>query len=237
MYETTGKLRIWSVLVPAMIVPSIGALFYFVIFTDCWFTPIIYVTTKVFIIAWPSVCAYSVLGKRIGRVISRPTRHTQAIGTGILLGASIAALMFGLMQTTLGQVVIASSESIESKAHTLKIMRHYWLFALFLSVAHSLIEEYYWRWFVFGNLRNIIAIPYAHGLAGLAFATHHIVITTQLFGLFWGIVLGGFVATGGIVWSLMYQRQKTLIGAWISHLIIDLGIMVIGHRILFGGYT
>jgi hypothetical protein len=128
-----------------MIVPSIGALFYFVIFTDCWFTPIIYVTTKVFIIAWPSVCAYSVLGKRIGRVISRPTRHTQAIGTGILLGASIAALMFGLMQTTLGQVVIASSESIESKAHTLKIMRHYWLFALFLSVAHSLIEEYYWR--------------------------------------------------------------------------------------------
>jgi len=132
-----------------MVVPSIGALFYFVIFTDYWFTPIIYVTTKVFIIAWPSVCAYLVLGKRIGRAISRPTRYTQAIGTGILLGASIAALMFGLMQTTLGQVVIASSESIGSKAHALLIMRHYWLFALFLSVAHSLIEEYYWRWFVF----------------------------------------------------------------------------------------
>jgi hypothetical protein len=31
----------------------------------------------------------------------------------------------------------------------------------------------------------------------------------------------------------MYEKQQSLMGAWIAHLIADFGILAIGHQILF----
>jgi hypothetical protein len=45
-------------------------------------------------------------------------------------------------------------------------------------------------------------------------------------------LLGGAVGLGGIIWSLLYQRQGTLSGAWLCHAIVDMGIMAIGYKLL-----
>lgn len=152
---------------------------------------------------------------------------------GILSGLIIVALMVVLMQTTIGETVIASAGKIQTKAKNFGILEHYWLFAIFLSLIHSLIEEYYWRWFVYGNLKRVINGFSAHFIAGVSFSAHHIVIASQFFSLFWGILLGGLVGAGGILWSMMYEKQKTLLGAWLSHMVVDLGIMYIGYYLLF----
>ena len=39
---------------------------------------------------------------------------------------------------------------------------------------------------------------------------------------------------GGVLWCLMYARQQTIVGIWVSHIIADLGIMAIGYNLLFG---
>jgi hypothetical protein len=59
------------------------------------------------------------------------------------------------------------------------------------------------------------------------------VIATQFFPVLWGLLFGGLAGAGGVIWSVMYDKQKTLVGAWLCHLIVDLGIMVIGHSILY----
>jgi membrane protease YdiL (CAAX protease family) len=217
-----------------MVVPFSASVFYFVILGDSRLAHVGYISAKLFTLVWPITCVYFVLDGRLPKFGGSTKHHLQALPAGALLGTTTVASMFALMRTPLGEIVTANADRIESKARRFGVLEHYWLFALFLSIVHSLIEEYYWRWFVFGRLKRVVAIWRAHIIAGVAFAAHHLVITTQLFGVFWGLVLGGFVGVGGIMWTLMYDRQRTLAGAWVCHLIVDLGIMAIGYRILFG---
>jgi membrane protease YdiL (CAAX protease family) len=225
-------LRTWLAVLPAMLVPFLASLFYFVLFSEYRFARLIYAATKVFTLVWPLIAMRFILGDRLPALDLRDARHQRAIPSGALLGVVIVLLMFGLMPTPLGEMVNASAPSILKKTRELGVLEHFWLFVLFLSLAHSLIEEYYWRWFVFGRLREIVSPVSAHFLAGAAFAAHHVVVATQFFPLGWGIVLGGLVGVGGVLWSVLYSRQGTLAGAWISHLIVDVGVMGIGYKLL-----
>ena len=219
-----------------MVVPFAASLFYFVLFSEHSFARIIYGGTKIFTVVWPVIAVWGIFRTTLPKIHLHLEKHRKAIPLGIVFGISTVVLMLGLMQTPLGEIVVSSSENIRNKARELGILEYYWTFALFLSVIHSLIEEYYWRWFVFGHLTEVLTIFSAHVLAGLSFAAHHVVIATQFFPTAWGIVLGGLAGAGGILWSLMYDKQQTLMGAWICHIIVDLGILAIGHKILFGIY-
>ncbi len=230
------NLRIWLALVPAMVVPFAASLFYFVIFSGYTSARITFAVAKLFTIVWPVISICLILGTGFPKVKIGLKKHLQAVPVGIFCGTVIVVLIFVLMRTPVGEVIVSNSDRIEGKARELGFLRHYLLFALLLSVVHSLIEEYYWRWFVFGRLKMVLNIYGAHILAGVSFAAHHTVIATQLFPVFWGFVLGALAGAGGIVWSVMYDRQRTIAGAWICHLIVDLGIMAIGHKILFGSY-
>lgn len=227
------KALIWIALLPALTLPFIASLFYFVFFSEYYFAIIIYIATKVFTVIWPLIAIFLIFRDPFPKIQLLSKENKKAILSGIFSGLLIVALMFVLMQTTEGDTVIAGSANIQMKARNLGILEHYWLFAIFLSLIHSLIEEYYWRWFVYGNLNRVIGGFSSHIIAGISFAAHHVVIGSQFFSLFWGILLGILVGAGGILWSKMYEKQKTLLGAWLSHLIVDLGIMSIGYYLLF----
>jgi membrane protease YdiL (CAAX protease family) len=224
--------RVWLALVPAMVVPFVASLFYFVILSGCDFAVVLYAAAKAFIVVWPLISVRLILRTHLPKVKLTLAKHRQAIPLGVFLGIAIVVLMFGLMRTPLGEVVSRSSESISRKAQQFGVLKHYWLFALFLSFIHSLMEEYYWRWFVFGRLKNVVNVPCAHAIAGVSFAAHHVVVATQFFPVLWGFLFGALAGAGGILWSVMYDKQKTLLGAWLCHLIVDFGIMAIGYSIL-----
>ena len=57
----------------------------------------------------------------------------------------------------------------------------YVVLAAFLAVVHSLLEEYYWRWFVFGRLRRLVSSPAAILISSLAFMAHHVVVLGRFF--------------------------------------------------------
>lgn len=228
----TDRCRLWLVLLPAMAVPFVAALFYFVIFSHYAFAKIIYALAKAFLLIWPILSIRLILGGRFPRIDLGCPTHRRAIPLGAVIGITIVLLMFGLMKTPLASMVIDSSQQIRQKARQLGVLEHYWLFAVFLSIVHSFIEEYYWRWFVYGQLRQICGINVAAVLAAAAFAAHHVVIAAQFFPALWALAAGGTVALGGLIWCWMYQRQKTLVGAWLSHAIVDFGIMSIGYRVL-----
>ena len=108
------------------------------------------------------------------------------------------------------------------------VAMHYITFAVFISFVNAALEEIYWRWFVFGQLFHLVSRWWAHGIAAIAFASFHFVILGQLFPtgatVFFGLVVGGV----GLVWSLIYEKYGSLLGPWLSHMIIDAGLMWIG---------
>ena len=228
--------KIWLVLLPAMTLPFLASLFYFVFWSEHFLARLLYVVTKLFTLLWPIVAVAFITKSGLPRLGLGDESHRRALPMGLLVGVGIVGVMWIVMLTPCRDVVMSSASKIRSKAEALGILNYYWTFGLFLSVIHSLLEEYYWRWFVYGHLRQVVRKPFAHALAGASFAAHHIVVTTQYFPPAWGVLFGGLAGVGGIFWSVMYEKQRTLAGAWICHVVVDLGILSIGHKVLFGAY-
>ena len=93
----------------------------------------------------------------------------------------------------------------------------YWAFALFVSVPHAALEEYYRRWFCFGQLRRVCPTWLAVGVSSLAFMSHHVLILHRFLQAGWAptLLFSLCVAFGGAVWALVYARRGSLNGPWI----------------------
>jgi membrane protease YdiL (CAAX protease family) len=227
------RLRCWIAVGPALVIPALGALAYFVLIRDPLTARIAYTATKLFTVAWPMVAWFLIL-RNPSPALSPLQQHLSALplgaGTGLFIGIAIQVMATGPFREILG----ASAPAIRAKARLFGVLEHYWLFAATLSMAHSLVEEYYWRWFVYGRLRVLIPGKGAHFAAGAAFALHHIVVASVYFGLGLGMLFGGSTMIGGIIWSSLYARHGTLAGAWLSHVLVDMSLMWCGYRLLFG---
>ncbi len=225
--------RTWIVLLPAMLIPAIAALFYFVWLKDSEAAQPVYGSAKIFILSWPIIATILILRRPLGWKIQPITAHLRAIPMGLLSGVGIAALIALLMTTPLANLVKSASGSIEKKVIDLGVEEHFLLFAICLSLFHSLLEEYYWRWFVYGNLRNLVSRPAAHAIAAVGFSLHHIVVTSQFFPLAWALFFSLSVGIGGFFWSWIYQRQGTLAGAWASHAVVDAALMTVAYTMMY----
>jgi membrane protease YdiL (CAAX protease family) len=107
--------------------------------------------------------------------------------------------------------------------------------AVFYSVIHSFLEEYYWRWFVFGQLQHYLSLGSAIALSSAGFMLHHIVLLyVYLPGQFWLLALpfSLAVAVGGAFWAWLYQRADSLLAPWLSHLLVDAALMIVGYALL-----
>jgi membrane protease YdiL (CAAX protease family) len=108
------------------------------------------------------------------------------------------------------------------------------LLGLGYSVVHSLLEEYYWRWFVFAQLRHRTSLLTAVLVSSLGFMAHHVIVLATYFG--WDSPISYLasigVAVGGAVWALLYERTGSLYGGWLSHCLVDAAIFLIGFEML-----
>lgn len=110
----------------------------------------------------------------------------------------------------------------------------YLLLSLFYSAIHSLLEEYYWRWFVFGQLSRFCRLPTAIAVSSLGFAAHHVLVLQLYFGWLspftWLFTLA--IVIGGVFWAWLYRASNSLAATWISHALIDAAIFAIGYTML-----
>jgi membrane protease YdiL (CAAX protease family) len=168
-----------------------------------------------------------------------PTRRGLALAVGFGLFVSLA--MFGLYFGALH----GSAAFAETPAKVRRLVQElhcdtparYVLLTLFFAIGHSLLEEYYWRWFAFGWLRRYVPIGVAVAVSSLGFMAHHVVLLDIYFpGRFWTLALpfSLAVAVGGAMWAWIYQRSGSLLAPWLSHALIDAAIFSIGYVMLWG---
>ena len=105
---------------------------------------------------------------------------------------------------------------------------------VFYALIHSFLEEYYWRWFVFGQLRKLVRLYAAVIISSLGFMAHHVILLDTFFGLSSPLTwfFSFSIAFGGAVWALMYHRTGSLYAVWLSHLLVDAAIFIVGYDIL-----
>jgi membrane protease YdiL (CAAX protease family) len=172
----------------------------------------------------------------------RPSRRlfsSAGVGIGLTFGLAVALGMLALYFFALrGSPLLAdTAEEVRLKVAQLGVGTPlaFLGLALFLSLAHSLLEEYYWRWYAYGRLREWLPIGWANFLAGLAFASHHLIVLAVFSpGRFWtkAVPLGACIVVGGMFWAWLYQRSGSVLGPWLSHALIDSAIFVIGWDLI-----
>jgi membrane protease YdiL (CAAX protease family) len=86
--------------------------------------------------------------------------------------------------------------------------------------------------YVYGRLRKLVHPGLAYLLAGGAFAAHHYVVLASFFSGWMTVCLGTCVGMGGVLWCWLYQKQDSLMGCWISHMLVDGVILYIGFKII-----
>ncbi len=233
MADDKPSFRLWLVLGLTMLLPLLGAVCYFWLFVDSMAASALYMGTKIFTVVWPPIAWRWILG--MPWPCFKPGRHTiRHIGWGLLVGSAMVAFVFAVSATPLWAVAEQAEPDISERASQLGFLDHYILFALFLSIIHAAIEEVYWRGFLYSQMARVFPAGRAVLLASIAFTSHHIVVLWQYFPLMWVLILSLAVFTAGCVWCIMFGRQRSLVGAWVSHMMVDFAVMAMGYRILFG---
>ena len=156
------------------------------------------------------------------------------LGFGLLTATAILILYSGYFQQTV--FFEEAAQTIRKKLFGFDINNRfrYIVLAMFYSLFHSLLEEYYWRWFVFGQLRKLTTLRTAITLSSIGFALHHVLVLAEYFGwcslvtLFFSLA----VALGGTIWAWIYHQTHSLYSVWLSHFLIDVGIFFIGYQLV-----
>jgi len=233
--QTTGssKLRLWAALLPALLAPLLASVVYFVLYPGTWFGKACFGLVKFHLVLWPVIGTVFIMRESLRRPSPSWAVRFRALIPSALIGAAVVAAMFALMLTPLGDIVRSSGGRIRAKVDDLGMLDHYIAFSIFICVVNSFIEEFYWRWFAYGNLRRVMPPAWAHGFAAIAFASHHIVVVSTFFPLGFALFIGCSVGVGGLIWSLVYQRYNTILGPWLCHIIIDAGFLWIVYDLFF----
>ncbi len=176
------------------------------------------------------------LVQRRGWALRRPRRRelVEGLALGSIILAAMLVLYLGWLKR--GGIPPEALAAIRAKVDSLGVasLPRFAALGTFYALGHSLLEEYYWRWFVYGQMRTIIRPVLAVTISAVGFMAHHVCVLAQFFG--WTSALTIFfsfsVAVGGVLWALLYQRQGSLYGVWISHLLVDAGIFAVGYDLV-----
>ena len=168
-----------------------------------------------------------------------PLARTAGLKEGLLLGVVVVAGMLARYFFWLKpeQILAQFASLIGSKARSFGMgsPAAFIVGAVLLSLVHSLLEEYYWRWFLFGGLRRYMPVAAAVVISALAFTAHHVILLASFFGglTLPAVLFSSCVAVGGAAWAWIYHRSGSLLGPWLSHAMIDAGIFVVGFDLVF----
>jgi membrane protease YdiL (CAAX protease family) len=232
----------WLVLVVSLVLPTAVTWLYFIALDSA---PALqqqsaYSIGKTIQFALPVVWVFGFQRRREGtsrekmRLFSRPL---YAI-VGALFGLVIAAAMIALYVLALKPAGLfdEAASAVREKVQSFGAgsAGRFILLGVFYSALHSLLEEYYWRWFVFGQSARGCKLPAAIAISSIGFAAHHVLVLAHYFTLLspltWLFTLA--IVIGGAFWAWLYRASGSLVPSWLSHALVDAAIFAIGYQMI-----
>lgn len=236
--------RSTSALLFACLFPTFATWLYFIQLSGTGWAMHAYAVTKVIQFAFPAIWVFGREGLR--PPLPRSGKGRPQVGVRGLLFSLLSGLSIVAVLLLSWRAVLAASPAFErapaavaEKVASFGIdsAAKFLLLAAFYSVIHSFLEEYYWRWFVFGRLRRRLPFAAAAVVSALAFTSHHVLVVGHFLGSF-GVLtfaVSLVVTAAGLLWAWLYHRTGHLGGPWLSHALADAGLMWIGYQMWTAG--
>jgi hypothetical protein len=214
-------------LIPA---PSLGVLAGMVFFPQQSWSKLFFILCKIWLFALP-VLWYKFIEK--GRLSFSPPRNGGLL-TGLLSGIGISvAIIAGYTAVGKGVIDKAVLQDFMQKAGLDKPMVYFGAAAYWVLI-NSVLEEYIWRWFVLKQCKKVLASSFWAVVAASGFfALHHLFALNVYMDIASAGLCAFGVFAGGVFWSWMYLRYRSIWPGWLSHIVVDICVFGLGAVLLF----
>lgn len=104
--------------------------------------------------------------------------------------------------------------------------------SLYISFVNSFLEEFFFRGFVFTNLKQLSGRKLAHIFSATAFSLYHVAMMIGWFSptLFLLVMVG--LAAGGMIFNWLNEKLDTIYCSWLTHMFANFAINTIGFMLL-----
>ena len=104
--------------------------------------------------------------------------------------------------------------------------------SLYISFANSFLEEFFFRGFVFTNLKQLSGRKLAYIFSATAFSLYHVAMMIGWFSpaLFLLVMVG--LAAGGMIFNWLNEKLDTIYCSWLTHMFANFAINTIGFMLL-----
>ncbi len=104
--------------------------------------------------------------------------------------------------------------------------------SLYISFVNSFLEEFFFRGFVFTNLKGLSGRGFAHLFSALVFSLYHVAMMVNWFSpLLFALVMLGLVA-GGLIFNFLNEKADTIYCSWLAHMFANFAINTVGFILL-----
>lgn len=105
-------------------------------------------------------------------------------------------------------------------------------YGLYLSFVNSLLEELFFRGFIFLGLKHINCTKFGYIFSSFMFSIYHIANFKNWFNplVFILCLVGLFI--GGLIFAALDDKKDTFFNSWFVHICADLAIVAIGYYVI-----
>jgi membrane protease YdiL (CAAX protease family) len=157
---------------------------------------------------------------------------------GLAVGAASGAALAGIIIVGAWLVGVQNMDMVPLRTEVQKMGLNtalpYLAGAAGWTFVNSLMEEYVYRWFIVRQCETLMKGPAAVIASAAIFTAHHVVAVTQYLEPLLAFLASAGVFAGGVIWSWLYIRYRSIWPCWLSHVLADIAVFGVGWWLLFG---
>jgi len=221
--------KIWLSLILIIPVPTLSILYSMEI-SQGWSGNLIFVLSKIILICIPLYWYFKLEKREFSwSPVKNKNDLVVGFGFGVIMSAAIGIAWF-LFGDNIDQESIKGL--LEGNGLTNPII--YFSVTMYWICINSLLEEFVFRWFIFEKFEAKLGSNYSLYLSAGAFTLHHSIAMLYMFPISLNILASIGVFIGGLLWSWLYLRFRSIWVVFLSHAIVDIVMFSIGGFILLG---
>lgn len=102
---------------------------------------------------------------------------------------------------------------------------------LYIIIFNSLLEEYFWRGFLFAKLDKLIAPWQAYLITGIAFSFHHVMFYYNWFNFGFFLLATFGLTVYALIMNYIFKKYQDLFSCWYVHIFADIAQIFIAFKI------
>lgn len=145
----------------------------------------------------------------------------------LLLGLGVYFFIIGAFLIV--KKFIDLSEISNSLSDGLNVSKNNFIYvAIYISFINSLLEEFFFRGFIFLSLKKYASRTFSYLFSAFAFSFYHVAIIINWFNIFIFLLILFGLVIAGLLFNWINEKSENIYNSWLVHMFANFAINTIG---------